>query len=195
MQISSSTYRAVFNRASKVRGNRFNWFCSTSLKVIGWQNRHQFLRKLKNSSLINPTVDCRKQLVNKRPTNGQQSANKWPTVGQQTANSLSLLSTNERKNPNQSWLAHRCFSALGAGYMHLLWVLIGLLHCLLQSAIGQSNYIGFGWKPLFEKLNSYTCISNDHVHSSCSGLNLFWVTSSTFIFFYSNWLQCKLWLT
>ena len=46
------------------------------------------------------------------------------------AQTRAIFSTNDKQKLNQSCLARTRFPALGAGYMHLLGVLVGSLHCL-----------------------------------------------------------------
>ena len=70
-------------------------------------------------------------------------------------NSRHFLNQWEAEKPyqNQSWHGRTRFPTLGAGHVHLLWILIGPLCCLRFFVIGQSNYFGFGftklnWKPV-----------------------------------------------
>ena len=70
--------------------------------------------------------------------------------------SSATYSTNQKQNQNQSRLGHARLSALGAGHVHSLWVLIGSLCSFFTFVvIDHCNCVGFGfttlnWKPLYQ---------------------------------------------
>ena len=73
------------------------------------------------------------------------------------------ISTNQKSNQTQWWLARPLSPALNAGYMYFLWVLIGLLCCLRQLWLVIVIYF---WLWFYSIANRSIVISYIHLQAS-----------------------------
>lgn len=188
---------------------KFSFLDTISLRE--WKNKSSsILFKLINQNTVN---DNQTLSGRKTPNQGQHVrtwANESPWLNDTLLGSA-ISTTNGKQNRNQPPLPRAYFPALGAGYMYLVLILIGPLHCfgrmwlaevialvlVLRHSIENCFYC-INWIPkpvvsmgLLDHLLGLQAIckgtfNNDHGENEChtsSSSSFFTLSSSSFFFF------------